>query len=356
MTSGRAVHQFLPSLSPRDAIGSHALAVQRALRDAGIDSNIFAGETHRELRTSARSYKEWNGNSDAILMYHAAIGCSLGDWFASREETLVVDYHNITPAEFFETWAPETGLLLAQGRSQLARIASRVALGIADSQFNANELVDLGCAHTSVVPIFIDPSQWGGVDRGAREHLRSTKRGHDWLFVGRVAANKAHHDLLRCFAMYRKVFDAEARLWIVGGISSGEYWHALHRLADRLGISDCVTFAGSVTQGELGAYFDAADVFVCVSDHEGFCVPLVEAMWWNLPVVAFGTTAIPDTVLDAGVVLRNKQPAVVAAAVDRVMHDERLRTELIEAGQRRVADFAPARTGEKLLNALASIG
>jgi glycosyltransferase involved in cell wall biosynthesis len=148
------------------------------------------------------------------------------------------------------------------------------------------------------------------------------------------------------------VFDREARLWIVGGISSGEYWHALHRLAARLGIDDAVTFAGSVTQGELGAYFEAADVFVCVSDHEGFCVPLVEAMWWNLPVVAFGSTAIPDTVRDAGVVLQHKQPAVVAAAVHRVVSDEHLRAELIAAGRERVNDFAPEKTATTLLDAL----
>ena len=353
--NGRAVHQFLPSLAPRDAIGSHALAIQQVLRRAGIASEIFAGETHRELRTSARSYKEWKGDPDAILMYHSAIGCSLGDWIVQRDETLVLDYHNITPAGYFETWAPETGLLLAQGRSQLARLAPRVALGIADSQYNASELLALGCARTAVVPIFIDPSQWGAVDSAARDHLTSTKRGSDWLFVGRVAANKAHHDLLRSFAMYRKVFDPNARLWIVGGISSGEYWHALHRLSHRLDLGESVTFAGSVTQGELGAYFDAADVFVCVSDHEGFCVPLVEAMWWNLPVVAFGATAVTDTVRDAGVVLGNKQPAVVAAAVDRIMNDDRLRGEVIEAGRRRVEDFAPTRTAEKLLDALSTI-
>ncbi len=353
--TSRPIHQFLPSLAPRDAIGSHTLAIQGALRNAGITSEIFAGEIHRDLRTAARSYKEWKSGSDAILMYHAAIGCSLGDWIAQREETLVLDYHNITPGKYFETWAPETGLLLAQGRSQLARLAPAAALGIADSQFNATELVDLGCSRTAIVPIFIDPSQWGSVDGAARDHLRSTKRGTDWLFVGRVAANKAHHDLLCCFAMYCQVFDPHARLWLVGGVSSGEYWHALHRLADRLGISESVMFAGSVTQGELGAYFDVADVFVCVSDHEGFCVPLVEAMWWDLPVVAFGSTAIPDTVRDAGVVLRDKQPAVVAAAVDRVLTDAALRDELIAAGRRRVQDFAPARTAKKLLSVLATV-
>lgn len=351
----RALHQFLPSLAPRDAIGSHTLAMQRALRAAGIPSDIYAGETHRDLKNQARSYKEWRGG-DAVLMYHAAIGCSLGDWFAERDEILLLDYHNITPPEYFEAWQPETGLLLAQGRAQLAKLAPRVHLGLADSAYNAQELTDLGCPDTSVVPIFIDPSQWGAIDAAARDHLRGTKRGADWLFVGRVAANKSHHDLICAFAMYRKVYDQHARLWIVGGISSGEYWHALHRLAERLDVADAVTFAGSVSQGELGAYFDAADVFVCVSEHEGFCVPLIESMWWQTPVVAFGSSAIPDTVGRGGLVLEHKQPAVVAAAVARVVNDAALRASLIEQGVQRVTNFSPERTAATLLDALRPLG
>ena len=330
--------------------------MQRALRAAGVNSDIYAGETHRELRGAARNYKEWRGNSDAVLMYHAAIGCALGDWFVERPETLALDYHNITPPEYFEAWQPETGLLLAQGRAQLAKLAPRVQLGLADSAYNARELDALGCPTTSVVPIFIDLSQWGAVDASARDHLKSTKRGTDWLFVGRVAANKSHHDLICAFAMYRRVFDAYARLWIVGGVSSGEYWHALHRLADRLDVTDAVTFAGSVTQGELGAYFDAADVFVCVSEHEGFCVPLIESMWWQTPVIAYGSSAIPDTIGDGGLVLEHKQPASVAAAVARVVGDDALRNGLVERGLRRVEDFDAQRTAATMLTALTPLG
>ncbi len=351
---GRPVHQFLPSLSPRDAIGAHALAIQKVLQAHGVTSEIFTGETHRELRSAARSYKEWRGG-DAILMYHAAIGCALGDWVATRSETLVLDYHNITPAEYFDTWAPETGLMLSQGRSQLAKLAPIVELGLADSSYNASELDALGCRATAVVPILIDPSHWGTIDAAFRDELRRGKQGHDWLFVGRVAANKAHHDLITSFALYRRVYDQHARLWIVGGISSGEYWDALHRLVATLGIVEHVTFAGSVTQGELGAYYDAADVFVCVSEHEGFLVPLIEAMWWGLPVVAYGCTAIPGTVEQAGIVLPHKQPAFVAAAVNRVMSDAALRESLIAAGHARVDDFSPDRTAEILLGQLSTL-
>jgi glycosyltransferase involved in cell wall biosynthesis len=349
-----ALDQFLPALAPRDAIGAHTMKVRDVLRAHGVESDIFAGEVHRELRTECRSYKEWRGGRP--MLYHAAIGCALGDWMAQRDEQLLLDYHNITPPEFFETWNPETGLLLAQGRAQLTRLAPRASAGLADSHFNACELVRLGVAHTSVVPVFIDPSQWGALDRPLRDELRRTKRGTDWLFVGRLAANKAQHDVICAFALYREVWDPGARLWLIGGTSAGPYQIALEALIERLGLGDSVRLAGSVPSGELGAYFDAADVFVCLSEHEGFCVPVIEAMWWGKPVVAYAATAVPETVGDAAVLLDRKDYAAVGAAVDRVAHDEALRDALVERGHARVAAFAPDRTAETLLHALGKAG
>ncbi len=349
-----ALHQFLPSLAPRDAIGAHTLAIRKVLRGQGIESDIYAGEVHRELRAEARSYKEWSGGTP--MLYHAAIGCALGDWIAQRDEPLLLDYHNITPPEFFETWAPETGLLLAQGRAQLARLAPRAVAGLADSHFNACELTRLGVANTSVVPVFIDPSGWGALDTALRDELRASKRGTDWLFVGRLAANKAQHDLVAAFALYRKVWDPNARLWLVGGTSAGPYQIALEALIARLDLADCVVLAGSVSAGALGAYFDAADVFVCLSDHEGFCVPVIEAMWWGLPVVAYAATAVPETVGDAAVLLEHKDFATVGAAVDRVARDEKLRSDLVGRGHARVATFGPERTAQRLLEALEDVG
>jgi glycosyltransferase involved in cell wall biosynthesis len=348
------VHQFLPALSPRDAIGAHTLAIQRVLTDAGIAGSIHAAEIHRELRHRARSYHDYRPRPGDVLLYHAAIGCALGDWMAARPERLVLDYHNITPPEFFEAWAPETALLLAQGRAQLTKLAPRATLGMGDSAFNASELDRLGCPRTTVVPIFIDPSSWGALDERRRDELLASKRGTDWLFVGRVAANKAHHDIIRAFAAYRRVWDPHARLFLVGGVTS-EYQYVLDRLVAHLGVADAVTFTGSVPDAVLGAHYAAADVFVCLSDHEGFCVPLIEAMWWGLPVVAYAATAVPETVAGAGVLLEHKEPALVAAAVDHVVHDDALRVALVAAGHARVADFAPARTATTLLDALASI-
>jgi glycosyltransferase involved in cell wall biosynthesis len=156
--------------------------------------------------------------------------------------------------------------------------------------------------------------------------------------------------------MYRAVWDPDARLFLVGGTSAGPYQLALSALIERLGLHDAVHLVGSVPPGALGAHFATADVFVCVSEHEGFCVPLIEAMWWGLPVVAFASSAVPETVGDAAVLVPDKTPATVAAAVDRVVRDPSLRAALAARGKARVEYFAPQRTAAALLDAVRSAG
>jgi glycosyltransferase involved in cell wall biosynthesis len=152
--------------------------------------------------------------------------------------------------------------------------------------------------------------------------------------------HKAHQDVIKALACARQMFDAEARLHLVGRESCPAYADALHRYVAALGLTDAVEFAGSVTSGQLSAYYASADVLVCCSDHEGFCAPLLEAMHHRLPVVAYGVTAVPETVLDAGIVLPSKSPVLVATAVQRVLTDAPLRVELIRAGLERAQVFS----------------
>lgn len=172
------------------------------------------------------------------------------------------------------------------------------------------------------------------------------------MFVGRVAPNKAQHDVVKAFAWYRRVFDAEASLTLVGGVSASSYWSALERFVDGLGLSGVVRLAGSVSEVELEGLYRSADVFVCLSEHEGFCVPLLEAMAHGVPVVALGAAAVPETLGDAGLVLGSKRPGLVAEAVARVVGDAGLRARLVAAGRRRLEDFSLARTRRTLLDAL----
>ncbi|MFN8035222.1 MAG: glycosyltransferase [Acidimicrobiia bacterium] len=354
-----AIHQFLPTLASRDAIGGHALRVQEVLRSMGIDSEIFAEHVHPDSRGRARAYRDYRdgrrGDGPRWLLYQASTGTKMADWLLERGERLVLNYHNLTPVEFFAGWEPAVAAELKLGRKQLRRLRASTDLVIADSEYNAAEMVELGYDRTAVVPILFDPEAFGRERDDARfDALRAAKGGGgaDLLFVGRLAPNKAQHDLVKLLAAYRALYDPDARLHLVGSSSSHAYSDTLHRFADALGLAGAVDFAGSVSEAELTAYFDTADVFVSVSEHEGFCVPLVEAMHHRVPIVAYGAAAVPETLGEAGLLLRSKDAATGAAAVHRVLSDDVLRAQLVAAATVRVECFSLRESRRKLVHAV----
>ncbi len=341
-----AVHQFIPNFAPRTAVGNHTLQVQSVLRGMGLRLDIYVAEAAPALAGASRPYRDYTGDGPAVLVYQASIGSAMAEFLIQRSEPKVVNYHNLTPVSLFGVWEPQVGAELALGRQQLADLAPATTLGIAVSAFNRGELDALGYRATTVVPLLIDLAGFDReVDEAALDRLRSqTGTGAAWLFVGRIAPNKAQHDLLKALAVYRRVYDPTARLRLVGGSSSHAYLTALERYRSALQLDDAVDLVGEVSDGELAAHYQAAEVFVSASDHEGFCVPLLEAMHHGLPIVAYASSAVPETVASAGVVLASKAPTVFAAAVHRLSTDGDLRRALVAAGRRRLADFDLAAT------------
>jgi glycosyltransferase involved in cell wall biosynthesis len=292
-------------------------------------------------------------------MYHSSVGSPVADFVAGRDEPVIVDYHNITPAPFFERWEPAVAGALMKGRRQLAELEVRTELGIADSAFNAQELDELGYRRTAVVPILLDVATLDAAppDAATQGRLSDARAagGADWLFVGRLAPNKAQHDLVKAFAAYRRLYDDRARLHLVGGSSSHQYESALTAFVDALDVGDAVEITGGVSAGALTAYFETADVYVSVSEHEGFCVPLLEAMHHRVPIVAYAAAAVPETLGDAGLLLDAKDAFTVATAVQRVVADAALRTQMIEAGLARLREFDIDKSRRKLLDAIAPV-
>lgn len=361
-----AVHQFVPTLAPRDAVGRHYLAVQETLRAAGYRSDIYSYEAKDEYKRLARPFASYDGPvstggsaEPTWLMYHSSVGSPVADFVAARDEPLIVDYHNITPAPFFARWEPALAGALMKGRRQLAGLEARADLGIADSAFNAQELTDLGYAHTAVVPILLDVAELDAAPADPATLRRLTDAhaggGADWLFVGRLAPNKAQHDIVKAFAAYRRLYDDRARLHLVGASSSHQYEMALTSFIDALGLADAVDVTGGVSAGALTAHFEAADVYVVASEHEGFCVPLLEAMHHRIPIVAYAATAVPETLGDAGLLLDAKDAYTIATAVHRVVTDPALRAQLVEAGIERLHAFDIDKSRRKLLDALGPV-
>lgn len=338
-----AVHQFLPALMPGDACGIHTLAAQEALRSAGFESEIFCEAVHHELEGRGRIFHEFPAFAKgSVLVYHLATGSVLADYVNARTEPLVVDYHNLTPASFFRRWDMTVANAVNWGRSQLAMLSPRTAFGMADSSYNEMELIELEYRRTGVVPILLDVDATGlQVDPATRAKLEAdrTGGGADLLFVGRLAPNKAQEDLIKALVLYRRTYDPKARLRLIGRPAAATYYDALTSFIGHLGLNGSVTVVSGLSDAELAAYYQSADALVVLSEHEGFNTPLVEAMRHGLPVIAYSSCAVPETLGEGGILLADKSPATVAAAVHRVVSDDSLRGLIVEAGRRRLAQF-----------------
>jgi glycosyltransferase involved in cell wall biosynthesis len=350
----RALHQFVPVMEP-GAVGGHIQQIRRLAHGLGLDAPVWAEVVHPTMRSFTQEYRRYKGGPDDVLMYHVAVGSPVADFVLGRPETLVVDHHNITPVRWFAPWQPGGTFVLSWGRAQLADLAGRATLGVADSRFNESELIQLGYPRTAVAPILLDLDAFGAtpVDEGLVASLRG--RGAVWLFVSRVAPNKGHHDLIKAFSVYRQVYDPQAVLRIVGFHSLDAYDTALRSFVSALGLEGAVEFTGTVTDEDKVAHYRAADVFVHLSDHEGFAVPVLEAWHHGLPIVAYGSTAIPETLGRAGLCLPHKKPTTVAAAVHRVLTDDGLRAALVGAGHERLQTFSLTKTRARMADALAPV-
>jgi glycosyltransferase involved in cell wall biosynthesis len=292
------------------------------------------------------------------VCYQASIGSPAADAVAAHPGLKLVNYHNISPAELVERWMPHLGEEVRLGRKQLLELAPLVELGVAVSEFNRVELEEAGYRLTTVAPLMVDMANFDyPPDPRTTRRLGAAraKGGHDWLFVGQMLPHKAHHDVIKALAAARRLFDPDTRLHLVGRESCPPYADALRRYVSALGLDEALEFVGSVSPGELSAYYESMDVFVGCSDHEGFCAPLLEAMHHRLPVVAYGVAAVPETVLDAGIVLPSKSPVLVAAAVQRVLSDAQLRDTLVRAGLERTRAFTAEGARQAFARAISAV-
>src|SRR5205807_1765752 len=262
---------------------------------------------------------------------------------------------DITPATYFAGLNDELMRYAEVGREQLKLLAKTAELGIADSEYNRKELEEAGLTTTAVVPPLVD---WEDFDRPPDQDVarRLADERTSILTVGQILAHTAVHDVIAAFARYRES-DRTAHLYLVGPTAmSAGYLDRVRGNIRKLGLDGAVTLTGSVTVEQLVAYYRGATAFLTLSEHEGFCVPLLEAMRSDLPVVANAAAAIPETLGDGGILLENKTPEAVAAQLERVVGDAALRKDLIEKGRRRFEAFSRAHVAERLKLALAQGG
>lgn len=345
-----AINQFLPNLSPGDAISNEAIFIRDQLREAGFKSDIYVFSIHPRLPPN-ECYEFTPAAleaSDAII-YHHSIGTWITPHIANCSRPKCLIYHNITPAEFFEPYRPKFAELLRDGRRDLPHLATAFRLSYGDSAYNSEELAACGFTAPEVLPICVNPQKWSF--QPDQEVMRSLSDGRtNILFVGRIAPNKKQDELVQVFARYRTL-DPDARLFLVGTVEHQDpYADHLFREIKRLGLESSVYVANSISDAQLAAYYRTAHLFWSMSEHEGFLVPVIEAMWFDIPVFAFHSTAVPETLGPAAFTFNDKSdPDALAAAAYLLVTDPSLREQVITAQRRQRNCYLPERITPRLL-------
>ena len=330
MSTPTAVHQVLATLGYGDAIGNEVLGIQRVLRSAGYDSEIFVETADRRLEHLTVDYRELPQDShpDNVLIHHFSIGSRASRIAYALPDRMVLVYHNITPPEYFIDVHPLLTQQCFLGRRELGFYASRCDLALGDSEYNRLELEAAGFPRTDVLPVVPDFAHLAG----PADYVHARAFDDDWvnvLFVGRTIPNKRIEDVIRWFHSYKRWHNPRSRLLLVGSHAGFERYIAmLHQFIARIGATD-IYFQGHVTNEELVAYYELADVFLCASEHEGFCVPLIEAFHMGVPVIAFAASAVPATMDGGGVLIPDKNPAEVAALVDMLVTNDAFAEKVI---------------------------
>lgn len=348
------IDQILPSIGDFDAISTDAKIIRSLLREKGYDSDIYTNLG--VVKGDVYSYKEYlSRSSDCdIAIYHFSIGSDVPNLLSKSSAYKVIRYHNITPSKYFDpihSWEPF--YRCREGRCQIPLIRDLCNYYWATSEYNANELKMYGYDIGSVLPVL---RNYEGLTKEPACNLKESRlkesERKNILFVGRVVPHKSQHDLLYYVSQYKKYIDRNIRLICVGSGDSYYVKTMLKPLANELGLSlrenpksiqdfdNDVLFVGGVDDQKLASFYRSADVFMCMSEHEGFCVPLVEAMFFKLPILAHSAAAIPGTAGYGAKFFDKNNPCQVLELMNQCLNSSSYRGEMIASSEKRAAEFS----------------
>jgi glycosyltransferase involved in cell wall biosynthesis len=344
------VNQWVPAAHRGDAIGDSARRVRALLRQMGHVSELYALSIDDDLAGDVRPFDDPEARRGDLTIFHYALPSPMTEAFASLSGGRILQYHNVTPAAFFAPYDPSLFRLAALGREELATLVGRVDLALGDSEYNRTELESLGFRPTGVFPIAVDTNRvTQRVSRPALEAILDDGLVN-FLFVGRIAPNKKIEDHIRMAEHYKRYVDAYYRFIFVGRFDVVPRYYAMIRalMAEYRLLNDRFIFTGPVPDEELAVYYRHAAVYTSLSEHEGFCVPLVEAMAADVPVLAYAAAAVPDTLGGAGVQFAPKDLEFAAELLGELAFNDNLRASVIAGQRQRLNDFGDARVSREL--------
>ena len=335
------IYQLLPTISYGDAIGNYVIAIQRLLLSMGYQSVIYAENIDFRIKNDlVKKIDNLFVNTDDILIYHLSTASELNELIKKMRCRKIMIYHNITPAEYYIRYNIRFSRFVNDGLLQIINLNKEFDYCLAVSEFNKIDLINYGYkCDIDVVPIIIDFKNYK-VKPSIKVLRKYSDEFVNLLFVGRIAPNKKHEDIIKAFYYYHNKYNRQSRLIIVGNWNGMEkYYRQLNEYVTHLCL-DNVIFEGHVEFHELIAYYKIANVFLCMSEHEGFCVPLVEAMYFNIPIIAYMKTAIPFTLKGTGIQLEQKDPLLSAGIINELMTNQVLRNQIVKKQQLRLRELS----------------
>ena len=344
------INQWVPAAHKGDAIGDSARHVRDLLRDMGHDSELYALTIDDDLKHDVRPFADAGARRGDLTIFHYALPSPMTAAFASLPSGKVLQYHNVTPASYFAQFDPALFRLASLGREELRTLVGRVDVAFGDSDYNRRELHAMGFERTGVFPIAVDTARvTQTVRRPALESILDDGLVN-FLFVGRIAPNKRIEDHIRLAELYKRNIDAYYRFIFVGRYDVvPRYYSMIRALMTELRLlNDRFIFTGAIPDEELAIYYRHAAVYISLSEHEGFCVPLIEAMAADVPVLAYSAAAVPDTLGGAGVQFAPKDLEYASELLGALAFDDGLRERVIAGQRRRLADFGDARMTREL--------
>ena len=344
-----------------DATSNHILEIDKRLKKWGFNSHIYAQHVEGDLRNQIRTLPElrpYLQHKEDLLIYHYGIFHFSSYYFQAAQSRRMLIYHNITPGQIYAQWDKYNLKNCHLGRVVLQQLGPcDLAVGVSD--FNRQELIDSGFAaeNTAVIPIFLPIDTWESLptDMTLQASLRDQEKVN-WLSVGRIAPNKALEEIIRLFYVYKNQINPHAHLYLVGSQSIKTYVAALQELVAALDLTDHISLPGRVSDQQLKTYYQNAHLFISTSNHEGFCVPLVESMFFGLPILARNATAVPETLGQAGVLFNRLGYLEVAQMAHLMITDASLRQQIIATQKQRLKAFLPDIVEHHLKSALSKIG
>ena len=349
--------QLLPTISYGDAVGNDAIAIKKLIQEMGYETEIYAENIDQRLPAGMAIPfdKLPNLSNDDILLYHGSTGTDLNDKLPELGGRKMMIYHNITPPQHFRPYSSSAEALTARGMDGISRLAETMEYCIADSEFNKKDLLRIGyTCPIDVSPILIPFSDYEKAPSQKVLQKYQDDGFKNLLFVGRIAPNKKQENVIRAFYFYHKYYNPDSRLFLVGSWNGMErYYERLCDYVEALGLTEHVIFTGHIRFDEILAYYHLADVFLCMSEHEGFCVPLVEAMYFQVPVVAYSCAAVPDTLGGSGVLLDTSEGPEAAERIDQIASDSKLRQEIVQSQDHRLDDFSYEKVSKTMMQYIA---